>query len=324
MKKRMSIKAARSVFAQLGVPKSIIKDVLMPYVSRAVVNRQLRMAKLKNDKFTVLIGSQNRNKAVILHEDRTNNTVHQYVYDFVSKTMTSGQWLRGKKVFSFDLSPDGKYMIYGLQYRSKAPSAYVDNVGIMTVICKPPYFSGLYCLEDTTIPYMPYSKEQGGGRWCECDVEGQYVIAPIGAESKPRVGQSVLPDNIVVLHPKKYDEIYAASREVLWKTHTVNELKDELFKRGLPRTGPAKAVLVQRLVESDVRANARKPRHDGSDQRVEVSHNTRPPNCDIVVLSETSGRLALDNGFFVLNGEKIYDFTDDAFECVAAPDDYGW
>lgn len=334
----MSIRAARAVFTELGFSNHIIQNVLMPYVKNAVEQRNLRMKKLKNDKFTVLIPSQNKDKIIIIHNERRqkhHHTTHMLVYDFVACRMTSGQWLRGKNVFLFDLSPDGKYLIYGLQYKSTTGPLHP---GMLTVVSKPPYFTGLYCLQDATIGYMPFSKQAAGGRWGNTDVKGQYVMYPIGAGNIPVFAHAELPSNIMVQIPKKYIEIVEHDSHTKWTETDTNNVIDELQRRNLSVSGTSETS-IRRLVNSDVCIARQKINYDGVEQAIERSRSNLPNSCnifnltagendnnDIITIACSIGpmTISMDNGFFVVNGEKVYDFTNDEFRNVPPPQEYGW
>jgi hypothetical protein len=106
--------ATRWVLKRRRVHPDVINFLIIPYVKSNAFRRLNGIRLLYHSTFTIHAAA-NVDKSVIVHRNGMTRDNNMLVYDGASKAVIPGQWLRGKKVLSADLSPNGEYAIKRLR-----------------------------------------------------------------------------------------------------------------------------------------------------------------------------------------------------------------
>lgn len=299
-----------------GIPKDVRKYVITPMVKANENHRRNEVRRLKTSSFTILVPKLG-NKVTILrynprNMDSSPSQCHLLTLNLDTNEVVCGQWLLNKKinVEMSDLSPDGKYFVYNLHDVSlRVPGG--TQLEYLTVISKPPYFTGLHVTQCTANPYddLYRGKNHHGGFFMLDDQS--YSVKYLDEQDTIVKSGDPMPFKIYKLPPFDLE-----GRKVELEALKVAELKELLDTAKLSKTG-IKYQLVNRLLDHE------------KDQHSRVT-SQNPVRCERHNLKEGSFAIVrnkgikIQNGFLLINEVKVHDFTLDLFKTVPPPDDYSW
>ena len=310
------VSAVDDSLEQSGIPKDVTKYVITPMVKGNENLRRKEVRRLKTSTFTIFVPKVG-SKVVILrynprNVDSSPSQCHLLTLDLDTHQVISGQWLLNKKinVEMSDLSPDGKYLVYNLHDSSlRVPGG--SALEYLTVISKPPYFTGLYVTQCHNNPYDDsyYGKRSHGGF---------FVLSQESYSLKYLADQDTIVKSGDPLPFKIYKQLPfdLAARKAELEALKVVELKELLEAAKLTKSG-IKYQLVERLLDHEeeqyARVAVRKPTYC-------ERHNLKEGSFVVV-----KGKgIKIQNGFLMINDVKIHDFTLDLFKAVPPPEDYNW
>jgi hypothetical protein len=307
--------------------KDIIKYHIIPYVKLNEENRLIALNKLKNSVFTIFFPRKSNIAVIIRYNPRnkTNKTdtvssSHMLTWNLETNEITPGQWLLNKKIIikNSNLTDDGKYFIYNL-YDAKVTSQgefvpTYDKKGkrifeYLTVISKPPYFSGLYAAHhmDEKKDYYHYTPDRNfnGGNMLNDEISNQYQVEFYGKVNV--LLKDKLPDNMKIFQREPYK-----SRESDLIILKNDDLKKILHEKKLKITG-IKHDLIKRIIEDDY--------NEYKKNKINLPLSLR---CQLPCQDQKGRMIEIENGFLKVDGQSIYDFTNDEFFMMKPPKDYSW
>lgn len=302
--------------AEQGVFRDVRKFVIMPMVKANENARRKEVRRLKTSTFTIFVPKVG-NKVVILrynprNVDSSPSQCHLLTLDLDTNEVVCGQWLLNKKinVEMSDLSPDGKYFVYNLHDVSlRVPGG--TRLEYLTVISKPPYFTGLHVTQCVANPYDDnYFGKRSHGGFFILHQEGYSLKYLAGQDTVVKSGEP-LPFKIYKLLPFDLE-----GRKAELEALKVVELKELLAAANLTKSG-IKYQLVERLLDHE------EDRHDKIAAR-------KPTYCERHNLKEGSfvivrnKGIKIQNGFLLINDVKVHDFTLDLFKAISPPEGYDW
>jgi hypothetical protein len=146
------LKASKEAFLAYGIPRSIIRDVILPYVKTAIDERQIAMRHLGDARCSILIGNDNTDKAIIIYEypyypeiiktrknkyyiNKSKRIYHTriYEYNFTSTQLRKSLTFKYTRVHHPDLTSDGEYLFCVVETQQQPHSHNIKKA----IVCKP-------------------------------------------------------------------------------------------------------------------------------------------------------------------------------------------
>jgi len=326
---------------------SILSDItkyhILPQVKMNEEQRNEDAIKLNNSVFTIFFPKASNIALIIRYNPRSKNndgetvmrSCHMLTWNLETNEIIPGQWLLNKKIkitqfdhkgnlegLYSDLSPDGKYFVYNLCHpKAKYSQTDKNNKPIyeyLTVICKPLYFSGLHVTRYTgDSKYYDsdyYKKRMHGASWIVTNNPNEYCIRFVNEEQE--VIRSVSPINKLPPNIKihKLEELDVKARTLELGKLTVVQLKELLSNQGLSKNG-LKNDMITRLVKNEQNETILEQKS---------FKNAGSTICRLPCQDPRGRSIKIEDGFLMVDGKKIHDFTNDRFKEVAPPKDYDW
>ena len=236
----MSLKKKTIVIDDLLERNGICRDV------RKIILRKVRVDDInesharnyvKSSTFSAFF-SNNGENCVIIREDHFDpkqeshiksnpykcRRTHMLTWNLKTDEIIPGQWLLNKKLKMNCnmLSPNGEYFAYTMSFPNGPYKTYIGNgdkrgIDILTIISKPPYFTGITVLRHDRCPvYGDVYERMKGANWINDDVLLLKSKAKIESGKKPNDLKLItlkIPDKV------RQDHFYIKKdKGLLWKS----------------------------------------------------------------------------------------------------------
>ena len=308
---KQRILATNDVLINNGVCKDVRKIINIHMRNEDSLRKNIA----KNSNFFVFFAKET-NKALIIRkttrllQQKQQRFIHMLTWNLETDEITPGQWLINKKINMnrSSLSPNGDYFIYPLTISNGPYQSYIPNgVEKLTVISKPPYFSGLVVLRSNLSSYGDVYNHMLGGKWI--NDENIAVYSSFSLEN------GTIPNWLKIKDMYESDDITTFNEKNRLSKFNVKDLRTiAKTNRIYCPASSKKAEIVSRIVTF----NQNKTIEDLSKRSDHIHINSTP-------ISDTLNRMIhVDNGYLMVNGNIIYDFIKDEFKPISKPNEYDW
>ena len=299
-----------------------VRNVILQKIKAAEKEHRTLCEKLKTSSF-VMFPAENGSKGIILRRDigqltKNSSDLKKFVprqtqmlsWDLQSNTIVPGQWIGNKKVKINNsmLSPNGNYFLYALEIPRGPYKDYIPHgVDYLTVISKPPYFTGLLVLRAIRAHgYDEVYNHMMGGKWLNdttIKLNAIHDLNNIEAGTIPN--WLTFADRNTVGVPKALTISHLSCLKV-------EDLKKIIAQHKIPVTN------LSRKRKADILdvISQYKQEHP---QTKEIARYEKLPFVDKQMRNVT-----MINGCIAIDGISIHDCTRNHFIRIAPPQNYSW
>ena len=301
LKKR--ILATNDVLIENGVCRDVRKIIHQHLRNEDSLRKTLAI----NSNFFVFFAKE-ANKAVIIRKTITTKMqkkqkyIHMLTWNLETDEVFPGQWLINKKINmnNSSLSPNGDFFIYPLTISHGPYQEYIPyGVEKLTVISKPPYFSGLTVLRSNLSSYGDVYNHMLGGKWIDNH--------NISTNSSFTLENGTIPTwlNIKTKYDSNFNEKNRLSK------FNVNDLRKIANTKKIHCPSKFKKdEIIFKIIQSNSEDLSK--RHDHV-------HITTIP-----IIDPLKRKVSIENGYLIVDGISIYDFMNDEFKPMKKPNIYDW
>ena len=311
---KLRAKAIDELLKNLNVYTDIRKIIITKY-KIAEEKRQKIQAELKTSIFTVFI-SENEKSAVILRRDAPkikqgndiNNKTLSYVpraiqmlhWNLETDVITPGQWIGNKKirVNNSMVSPNGEYFLYAIEIPGGPYKDYTGGIDYLTVISKPPYFTGLLVLR--SIECQRYNEVYGrmiGGEWIS---DESIKLNSAHYCDSNRIENGSIPEWLTIVD----DDVRRTQLSHL----RIMDLKQFIIDNDMNIcvSNKRKSDIVEAIISYE-------------NSRIKPKKKT---SVNIPFIDPKKRKIDFIDGCITVNGKKIYDCSNDVFTKITPSNNY--
>lgn len=281
-----------------------VAQTLAAYVRVAVRERELNMKSLTRMEVQVLVSPDSNRVVIFYSPDSYNMLMRMSTFDLITHDYESGQWIKGKTIDDIDASSDGQYVSFSSSFKTKT-----NTQSYMTVICQPPYFTGLCYIQDKES--YGNNKYSCGGSWIKGEQQQHYIYSP--SAIKPFIFKGKLPSDIVLTESESLESVFL--RQV--KRLPVEKIGIEITPK---MSIKERQKIHQDFAEAEFKKFLTRPQNGGELNEF-YKRETKKPNSSLLIqlkkgtmnhiLKDTNFKLL--NGFLYVNDRIVHDFTDDVY-----------
>lgn len=291
----------------------ICKDVRKIILSHVKNNHTLRENKVANTNIYVFF-AKNAKKAVIIRKSIIHDKrfVNMLLWNLETDEISSGQWLINKQINlrRASFSPNGEFFIYPLTVSHGPYQEYIPNgLEKLTIISRPPYFTGLGVLRSNRSVYGDVYNHMLGGKW----IDDSTIL--INSSYTLENGSIPVWLNITSIDNYCNDLLSVQNEKTRLSKFNLKDIKNIAKNSQIPQISQLKKEeLISAIIKKDRTKEV---------QNIATKH-------DHVMLTKNKqidpiGReIWTDNGYLLVNGCVIYDFMNDEFHQVCKPQNYSW
>jgi hypothetical protein len=312
LKSNYTLKQKKLATNDILVERNICKDVRKIILEHLTNQHTSRQNKVANTNIFVFF-SKDTHKAVIIRKSIIGGKrfVNMLSWNLDNNQIRAGQWLINKRINlgRASLSPNGEFFLYPITISNGPYQEYIPNgLEKLTVICRPPYFTGLCVLRSNLSQYGDVYNHMIGGKWI--DDSNIIVNADYSVEN------GTIPQWITITSLDNYVDPSVENEKNRLSKWTLKDLKNMGKTIQVPRTSQLKK---NELISAIIKENSTKSILDLSSRHDHIMLTNNDKQIDPL-----GRKIWTNDGYLFVNGQIIYDFMKDEFKSVCKPANYSW